>query len=77
MLLAVHVVLIICNLKFEQHIIICVQLIVCMNSIHNTELDREWFNSWASVSEPIITWTVLMEFLYVCMYVRWSFCIMS
>ena len=26
MLLAVHVVLIICNLKVEQHIIICVQL---------------------------------------------------
>ena len=45
MLLAVHVVLIICNLKVEQHIIICVQLIICMNSVHNTELDRVWFNS--------------------------------
>ena len=38
-LLAVHVVLIICNLKVEQHIIICVQLIICMNSVHNTELN--------------------------------------
>ena len=25
--------------------------------------------NWASVSEPIITWTVSMAFLYVCMYV--------
>ena len=40
LLLAVNVVLILCNLKFEQHIIICVQLIICMNSVHNTELDR-------------------------------------
>ena len=26
--------------------------------------------NWASVSEPIITWTVSMAFVYVCMYVH-------
>ena len=60
-LLAVHVFLIICNLKVEQHTIVCVQLIICMNSVHNTEFDRVWFNSCCLLWFSIILWNFIFQ----------------
>ena len=63
--------------QYETNVIL---MSVCDNSILNIGIHVTWTisslaarsqtvgDNWASVSEPIITWTVLMKFLYVCMY---------
>ena len=58
MLLDVHVVLITCNLKVEQHTIICAQLIICINSVHYPV---------RVCAAGLCVW--LRRFVYVCLYI--------